>query len=74
MNKGLVGTWVTRSVSHSIEHYVIAEDGTFLYFNCATRVRKTLAQRVLASRGEVYQCSACAHGARLEKVVEHVAA
>lgn len=58
--------WVTRDKSHTIEHLVIAEHGGFVYTNCCTRIRSRLAQDVKVSRGEEFQCSACAHGAKLE--------
>ena len=68
--------WVTRSVSHTIEHLVVAEEGGMLFTNCAQRMRVKLAQPVKNSRGEIYRCQACAHGASLlaeEGTAERVA-
>lgn len=71
----MIGSWVTRSKSHTIEHLVIAERDGILHTSCMNRIRANLAETVTKSRGGIFVCQACAHRAHLmeTRVVEYAA-
>lgn len=57
-----VGDWVTRSVSHSIEHKVAGFEGRYLLCRCPQRMRVSLVQHVTNSRGGIFRCVICDEG------------
>lgn len=62
-----LGSRVTRSVSHSIEHIVDNIGSEMIRTRCGERIRKRLAYEVQETRGEIYQCQGCNYGEMLHE-------
>lgn len=58
----MIGKWVTRSVSHSMEHKVTGVYGDEFNTRCGQRIRIGLAQPAKECAGsDLFQCPGCAH-------------